>query len=623
VHSNCGLLGVYPHPSAIQKRRLTRWHDDSGSTLQKGSVIFERKGAVGTLFEAKSLLEPCALALPAAKKPAIVPSTLARAPEFLVSRKFFRTSWFSRLGTLLSRYPSHLTFIAGNCFHDIPLLPRRFAGKQFGISLVLHAGAFMALPFLMRYLPFQVTQAANVPDRDQQVIYYHLAAPDIRQPARMLPPGPGAAPGSGSQPELPPVKGASSSQMLFAVSHPKVPDNNHQTIIQPLSPPDLRIKAELKLPNMLLAKPQPPKVPLHFNPKEVKPLQQANREVVTIAPNLTPANVQQPLTDQLLATNSQPKLAVPIGAAPAPNMPSSTRGSATDVGAPEIQGNGTPGEGLLILGTAPGTSSDMVALPPGNRYGDFSIAPGGSGSGAPGGQPGGSPNGGTGGGTTGGTTDATGVGPGSIGGGGNGSAGAVSIPGSGGENSRSLGNLEAEHIVFALPKILGPRKSTMLVAAGPMGGGGLGVYGALHCGKIYTVFLPAPGKSWTLQYCQTPRPGTEPAPRKTYTSVVRMEEAIVPPEPELRFDFKRTPLPFEKQHKYVILQGRIGEDGKVADLVVHQGLSAEMDAAAKQAFSQWTFKPAIRGGKPISIDILVGVPSDPPPKPAGTLPAPN
>jgi len=70
----------------------------------------------------------------------------------------------------------------------------------------------------------------------------------------------------------------------------------------------------------------------------------------------------------------------------------------------------------------------------------------------------------------------------------------------------------------------------------------------------------------------------------------------------------------------VILKGRISEEGKVADLVVHQGLSDEMDAAAKRAFGQWTFKPAVRGGKPISIDILVGVPSDPPAKPAAAKP---
>jgi len=579
---------------------------------KKGSVIFERNSSAPAVLEAKSLLQPSVR--PQAKHSAIGSSPLARDPVFLVPRKFFRTSWFSRLGTLFSRYPAHLTFMAGSYFHNIPLLPRRFAGRQMGASAVLHGVAFMLLPFVMRFLPFQVTQAANVADRDQQVIYYHLANPDIRQPARMTAPGPGAAPGRGAQPELPPIKGATSSQMLFAVSHPKLPDNNHQTIIQPLSPPELRIQAEMKLPNMLLAKPQPPKVPLHFNPKEVKPLQQASREVVTIAPSLAQANVQQPLTDQILATVIQPKLAVPIGAAPAPNMPSSTRGSSTEVGAPEIEGNGTPGQGLLILGTNPGTSSDLVALPPGNRYGDFSVAPGGNGTGALGGQPGGSPSGGTGGGANEGINEATGTGSGASGGGGTGgSANLVSIPGSGGENSKSLGNLEAEHLVFALPKLTGLRKNTMLVAAGPMGGGGLGIYGALHCGKIYTIFLPASGKNWTLQYCQTPAEGQATVqPKQTYASVVRMEEGIVPPEPELRFDFKRTPLPPEKAHKYVILKGRISEEGKVADLVVHQGLSDEMDAAAKRAFGQWTFKPAVRGGKPISIDILVGVPSDPP-----------
>jgi hypothetical protein len=144
-----------------------------------------------------------------------------------------------------------------------------------------------------------------------------------------------------------------------------------------------------------------------------------------------------------------------------------------------------------------------------------------------------------------------------------------------------------------------------------MGGGGLDVYGTLHCGKIYTVFLPASGKSWTLQYCQTPAPGAQPAP-KAYANVVHMEQALVPPEAETRFEFKRTPLPLDKIHKYIVLKGRIGEDGVVTDLKVFRGLSEEMDAAAKLAFSRWTFKPAVKAGKPVSIDVLVGIPSDPP-----------
>jgi hypothetical protein len=579
----------------------------------EGLVIFERKGAV-ELFEAKNLLDPMTprAAGVLAKRPP------PRPPEFLVSRKFFRTSWWARLGTLFSRYPAHLKLISNRLFCDVPVCPRRFAGKQMVISIALHACALLFLPYLLRYLPARVAQASTIAANDQQILYYHLANPERHVKAPTIqPPGPGSNPGSGTAPELPPVRGASASHAaVFAVSRPHVPDNDHQTILQPLIQPDLKLKVDLKLPNLLLPKPQAPKAPLQFNPQSVKPLQRANREVSTVAPTLTAANIQQPLTDALLATTEHPRLAVPLGAAPAPNLPSNQNGASANVAAPEFETNGAPGQGLLILGTNPGTSADMVALPPGNRYGEFSIAPGGNGTGAPGGQPDGSPNGGTGG-ATGGGNDSTGVGSGKSGGGGgdSGAPGIVSIRGSGGTDE-SLGGLEPEHVaslVFAMPKISGPRHDALMVAAGPMGGGGLQVYGALHCGKIYTVFLPAAGKGWTLQFCQTPIPG-EPALKapRAYASVVHMEQALVPPEAETRFDFKRTALPFEKLHKYVILKGRIDEDGKVTDLKVFQGLSNEMDAAAKLAFSRWTFKPAVKSGKPVSVDILVGIPSDPP-----------
>jgi len=575
-------------------------------------VIFDRKGTVEGLFEAKSLLDivaPSAFEARRVKLP-------TRQPEFLTAPDFFRTSWLARVGTILSRYPVHLTLISNKLFRDVPIRPRRFVGKQMAMYVVLHSCAFLVLSFLLRYFPFQVTQAANIPASDQQVLYYTLANPEHRLRAPTIrPPGLGSTPGSGTAPELPPVPGASASHAaLFAVSHPKIPDNDHQTILQPLTQPDLKMKADLKLPNLFLSKPQAPKAPLQFNPNSVKPLQPTSREVTTVAPTLTAANVQQPLTDALLATNQNPRLAVPLGAPPAPNMPSRENGASANVGAPEFESSGTPGQGLLILGVNPGTSADMVALPPGNRYGQFSVEPGGNGTGAPGGQPGGSPNGGTGGGAGGGN-ESTGVGSGKTGGGGGetGTPGIVSVRGDGG-TGESLGSLEPEHaasMVFAMPKISGPRHGALMVAAGPMGGGGLDVYGALRCGKIYTVFLPAAGKGWTLQFCQSSAPGAEPV-AKAYANIVHMEQALVPPEAETRFDFKRTPLPFEKLHKSVILKGRITEDGKVADLKVFHGLSDEMDAAAKLAFSQWTFKPAVKAGKPVSIDILVGIPSDPP-----------
>jgi len=267
-------------------------------------VIFDRKGTLEGLFEAKSLLDPIA----PTRRESRIAKPPARQPEFLTEPDFFRTSWPARIGTILSRYPVHLTLISNKLFRDVPIRPRRFAGKQMAFSAVLHACAFLLLPFLLRYFPFQVTQAANIPPNDQHVLYYTLANPERHLKAPTIrPPGPGSTPGTGTAPELPPVPGASASHAaLFAVSHPKVPDNDHQTILQPLSQPDLKMKADLKLPNLFLSKPQAPKVPLQFNPNSVKPLQRASHEVTTVAPTLTAANVQQPLTDALLAEKDGP-----------------------------------------------------------------------------------------------------------------------------------------------------------------------------------------------------------------------------------------------------------------------------------------------------------------------------
>jgi hypothetical protein len=175
-------------------------------------------------------------------------------------------------------------------------------------------------------------------------------------------------------------------------------------------------------------------------------------------------------------------------------------------------------------------------------------------------------------------------------------------------------------MVYPVVASILPRKNSLVVSAGPIGGGGLGVYGALHCGKIFTVFLQMPGKAWTLQYCVA---GDKPAKaaEQTNSAVVHMEQGITPPDAETRFDFKRLPLPEDKLHKLIVLKGLLREDGTVEGLQVHQGLLPLMDEAARLAFSQWKFRPASRGGKAIPVDILVGIPSDPPPAAPAVRPA--
>jgi hypothetical protein len=189
----------------------------------------------------------------------------------------------------------------------------------------------------------------------------------------------------------------------------------------------------------------------------------------------------------------------------------------------------------------------------------------------------------------------------------------VSISGnSGNEAHGALPSALIAAMVYPVPSaILAKlRKNSLVVSAGPIGGGGLGVYRALNCGKIYTVFLPMPGKNWTMQYCQkTDAPAGAPPDKRS--TVINMESPIVPPEPDAdsRFDFQRVPVPADKGSKLIVLKGILLADGSVADLQVFQGIVPTMDEAARLAFGKWKFKAPMRDGKPIAVDILVGIPA--------------
>jgi hypothetical protein len=89
-----------------------------------------------------------------------------------------------------------------------------------------------------------------------------------------------------------------------------------------------------------------------------------------------------------------------------------------------------------------------------------------------------------------------------------------------------------------------------------------------------------------------------------------MESGVLPPDVQLRFDFKRQAVPFEKKNKPIVLKGVISDEGIVSELKVFQGVVPRMDDAARVAFSKWKFKPALKDGKAVAIDVLVGVPTE-------------
>jgi len=574
-------------------------------------VVFDRKIPVGTEFHARDLLRPTVPLLPDPAPPRVLPT-----PAFLTPPNFFRHSWAEMVRVALTPYPVHLTNVSTQLFRQLPVRPGRFAFRPLTASLGLHLLGALCLPFLLTFLPFSADETMFSQVNREAIVYYRFARPQQQRVPKILPPGPGSIPGNGTRPEMPPLRGATkASGALFAVSRPKLPDNAHQTILQAQSAPELRIKTDLKLPNLVVQNVIAPKPRLDFHPDSVRPIAPTKKDIENVEPSPKVTGPTGLTTATLPSLNHPARLAIPVGAAPAPNLPASRAETPEDGGAPEIVGaTGTFGQGLLVLGTEPADPRTLVALPPGNRLGQFSLAPGGSGAGSPGGTPEGVAGGGSGGAGAGGS-GSVGVGHGTYGGGGgnSGAAGIVSLRGTGGatENPGDPNFGITEGMVYALPKISRPRRLATVVTAGPMGGGGLGVYGALHCGKIYTVLLPTSGKSWTLQFCQTLAPGTATS-TQSRSPVVHLEQALLPPEAESRYDFEHLPLPPEKTHKLIILKGTIRPEGRVENLSIQEGLLPQMDAAALRAFSKWTFKPAMREGKAVSVDILVGIPGDGP-----------
>ena len=583
-----------------------------------------------------------------------------RQPRFLPQAREYHFHWKDLLEEFFSLYPLHLRNISVDLFRDVPLLPRRFAARPLAASLILHMVAIPLLPVLLAVIPRKHASDDTWQNNSNSVVYYHVQklGPLPKLP-RLSPFGPGSSPGIGTPMQQAAEKGATQAlSALFAVSRPHIPDNNHQTILEPRTSPDLKIKNDLKLPNLVSAETPPPKPRVRYVPNDARPQQPRRAEVRAEAPKLsatdsTPqpnglailpteharlavplGNVSAPIVatrgqgvDPGVAPtfadvagnnqNSQPisvaegRVAAPVGNASVPNL-SRTGGKGLQLdAAPVFDTNIANDQGLVVLNVDPGGPAEILSLPEGNRYGSFGIAPGVSRPGSPGGREAAAMHGGVGGAGPGGN-ESSGIGRGSSGGGGGNDAAAsgfISMRGRTDSNNllADPGPAAVAQMVYALPAASLLRHNTLVVSAGPIGGGGSNVYGKLPCGKIYTVFLPTGGKQWPLQFCEKTNE-QRALENKGRTTVVHTELPLIPPEAKESYDFKRLPLPPEKAGKSIILRGAISEDGNVEEVDIHQGLLPAMDAAARLAFSQWKFKPALRSGKPVRVEILVAIP---------------
>ncbi len=610
------------------------------------AVSFQIESSLLTTFRARPPIPPDML-----RRFVFRARSEARMPQFPVSGERAKSGWWSSLKAICERVKLPALREPIKLFRATPVAPFRLAGRSISGSVLLHICAIFLLPILLSYTAAQEVAANSAFEEPQKVIYYEIPKHDpFEKLPRITPSGEGGQPGAGDlQALLQKIGSTTSARKIVIVSKPVRPDNERQTIYQPATPPDLHIDMDLKLPNIIggpsVAVPKPQ---VHMTPSNSRPVQVERAATKAVAPTLATMSAAM-ATSLPPATVTQPHLAVPlnesrpmqaqvvIGEVNAPSLSAANVPTAANLGdsyregqpsepaAPpsdaNVSGSGKAtkkddvqtagdGSGIVVIGVDPAEAAALVNLPAGNRWGDFTIAPNG-------GQPGavnGSENGTVGAGshaTGGGGDRVPGVGPGFAGGGGgnSGSSGSLSITGETGSSGENM--LDAtifREMVYPVPSTVLLRKNALVVSAGPMGGGGLDVYGALHCGKIYTVFLAMPGKPWTLQFCQsgvTPKAATQ-----TRSAVVHMEQPILPPDVTSRFDFRRLPVPFEKKNKPIVLKGVIKDDGTVADLKVYQGIVSGMDEAARVAFSRWKFKPAVHEGKVVPVDILVGIPTE-------------
>ena len=498
-------------------------------------------------------------------------------------------------------------------YRDASLTGARPPAGGLANSVVLHCALIVGLIYIPLVLP---PPSPNMSSAffNQEIIYYPVPArrPNTTLP-RIAPKGPGGRPGSGFRPKEIPAAGKTiSSGNLTVISKPLHPDNFHQTIVQPATPPDIRIPNDLKLPNIALGTVAAPKKP-SFDLSFQKPTRENAIQATEMATPVADGKADMSMVTSLEPKNFQPKMPMPSDTLAKPTRHEFGNASGGGQEMPDI---GAPGQGraVMIIGVDPSGSLAELAVPPGNRSGDFSIAPGSGGTGSPGGKSTGVAGGGSGGSARAGDAS-VGLGAGHEGGGGGkeGLTGALSIKGAAGSASGggALDPRFVANMVYPVPWSLSV-KLQMIVSAGPMGGGGLSVYGALPCGKIFTIFLPMNEKSWTMQYCPKTNSSAETSKADPPSTVIHLEAGLIPPDPDLesRFDFKRVSVPPGKTHKLIVLKGTLREDGSVDGVEVYQGVVPQMDEAARLAFSHWKFKPAMRAGKPVALELLVGIPTD-------------
>ncbi|HEY2821669.1 MAG TPA: energy transducer TonB [Candidatus Acidoferrum sp.] len=544
-------------------------------------------GALNLLGQAETAMPLVAPRLPAG----------AEGPRLDVGWGEFHQGVGSNVQTLFARGAAK-RFLSGGFFKDC-WIESRWPRRAIVAALLWHV-AFLAMPFPKGALgPKKVSGLENFqltwsgPIQDLPLLEIPKArAKSVAKAAAVDP-----APQPGADAFHP-------RQRIF--TDPVRPTHAKQTLVNPKAPMEAP-KLLPEMPNMVelaaTTGPAKPKITISQDAlKQMHPHERRVKLVKVAPPEDAPMMEQQPIASELNipATENapaRPKLEINAGVAPR----AARRNAAGEIAAapaPEIGASSAAGgasaQTLIALSATPGPAAP-AAPPAGNLAAKVSISPDG-------GKKGGSvdPN------TGGGGKSPVGV---SISGG-NPPASKSGISGLGaGLGARSMRSLSARPQEPSGSEDEAVRVGPPDFKALPAGAKPEQVF----VGKrVYTMNVNMPNLnsatgSWIMNFSELHR-GDAGGPHITSTD-------LASPVVLKKVDPKYPPtMVAERVEGEVVLYAVIGKDGSVGEIQVVRGLEDLLDENSKSALAQWKFRPAMKAGEPVEVEVIAHIPFRIPPK---------
>ncbi len=433
-------------------------------------------------------------------------------------------------------------------------------------------------------------------DPDLETRRYTVRIMEFRMPAALVytpPPSPGAKPARSGRlragrrrEELAQARPVPVRPALQLPAAPgRASTRGRDAILQPDAPPELMPNASFPLPSAFLWSQQPA-------PPEVSRLVGALREAIVrpfhlpaASPSIQPPNREPEIGDLRFAqppvTTPRPKLTrAPANVAPVALPPG------TEESRPDLPGSPLPpGEplNLVTILQNPGPRAGAYLLELGNR--------------TPAAGPGG--------------------GPGS-GGGASQRAGAeiqspadvlrTGEPGTAPDSQARPSSPEGAAAPSGEAAAAGRRQPGVIIVQESGHDGGLEGAEMLSGRPVYTVYLDVPGSPsrWMMQYClPDSRSRSFEAPAE---GVIRIlpRRRIEPPYP-----VQKASVSFaapERRVKRLVLYAMVNQRGEVENIKLVRGAGGEADHAAIAALQRWSFRPALQGEEPVTVEALFGIP---------------